>query len=149
MAQFNELLQLRELRILKTKCRIWRLPKTILSSTHLPLRIIEHEYDNLSSLNEDENDFALHSANKFAQHQSDFTPDKSPFEPTNCNFSFSFLFFLFMPVYEFSILFYRRLNSALELRIREERCGSSSHFYVISSAFEISEDPLRYSLSPV
>jgi hypothetical protein len=44
-----------------------------------------------------------------------------------------------MPVYEFSVLFYCTLNSALELRIREELCGSSSHIYVISSAFEISE----------
>jgi hypothetical protein len=68
MAQFNELLQSGELCILKTKCRIWRFPKTIFSSTHLPLRIIEHECDNLSSLNEGVNDFALHSANKFAQY---------------------------------------------------------------------------------
>jgi len=50
--------------------------------------------------------------------------------------------------YEFSVLLFCTLNSALELRIREEGCGGSSHFHAISSAFEISEDPLRYSLSP-
>jgi hypothetical protein len=56
---------------------------------------------------------------------------------------FHVLFFLFVPVYEFSVLFYCTLNSVHELRIREERRGSSSHFYAISSAFEIAEDPVR------
>jgi hypothetical protein len=51
------------------------------------------------------------------------------------NVIFPILFFLFMPVHEFSVLFYCTLNSALELRICGERCGTSSHFYIISSAF--------------
>jgi len=63
---------------------------------------------------------------------------------------FHFLFFSFYlcQFINFSVLFYRTLNRELELRIREEGCGISSHFQAISSAFEISEDRLRYSLSP-